>query len=648
MCGIAGIYHYRDGSPASPELLKTMTRMIAHRGPDGDGFFFDGPVALGHRRLAIIDLETGAQPMAGEDGAVQLVFNGEIYNYADFVDDLKARGHVFATKSDTEVVIHAFEDSGLEAFTPFRGMFALALWDRRHRRLTLVRDRLGVKPLYYADLNGRLIFGSEIKALLADPELPRDIDGGNLAAYLGYGFVPGHGAMLAAVRQVPPGHALEVTRDGITIRRWWNFEARDAGSAAVPEAELLERLEAHLAETVRLRMVSDVPVGAFLSGGIDSGLVTALMARQSDAPVKTFSIGFDFEEFDERPYARRVAEAYGTDHEELLVKPDVLEILPRLVWHYDDPFADASMIPTYCVSEIAARRVTVALSGDGGDEGFGGYRRYVNALADGYADRLPGAVRGLFGAVAERLPDTARGKNRLRWLSRAGDDRYAEFFRGTPPHIVARHLAGSWKREAEREDRGDLAFVARIFADCPFDDPLARMQYFDARLYLSGDILPKVDRASMAHSLESREPLLDHLVMEFGLNLPRRLRIDGRETKMLLRKLALKLLPEDVVNRPKHGFSVPMDRWLRTDLKAFRNEILLDDQTRRRGWLDPAGVEKTLAEHDADQALHGATVWGLLMLELWARRYLDGPLDPPPAPPPRAEFLETLRRESRT
>ncbi|TPW13022.1 MAG: asparagine synthase (glutamine-hydrolysing) [bacterium] len=357
-------------------------------------------------------------------------------------------------------------------------------------------------------------------------------------------------------------------------------------------------------------MVSDVPVGAFLSGGIDSSLVVALMARLSDRPVKTFSIGFDFQDFDERPYARMVAERFGTDHEEMVVEADLAGILPTLVWHFDDPFADPSAIPTWHVSNIAARRVTVALSGDGGDESFGGYTRYVNALANARADRLPGVARGLLGAIAKALPDTARGKNRLRWLSLSGDDRYADFFASTPPHLVARHLSQEMK--ARLATLGLDAEAARrratlpILADCPYADPIARMQYFDARLYLPGDILMKVDRASMSVSLESREPLLDHHLMEFGLGLPPRLKIDGRETKLLLRRLARQLLPAEAIDRPKHGFSVPLDRW-------FRGE------------------------------LHGTTLWGLMMLELWARRFLDGPLDPPVAPPPRATFLAGLR-----
>lgn len=644
MCGIAGLFHYRSGAPVEPERLRAMTRVLAHRGPDGDGHWIDGPIGLGHRRLAIIDLVTGDQPMINEDGSLRIVFNGEMYNYAEFVAGLRERGHALRSKSDTEVILHLFEDEGMKAFDRLRGMFALALWDEKRRRLLLVRDRLGVKPLYFADVNGTLFFGSEIKALLTQPELPRDIDPGALSAYLGLGWVPGANSMLQAVRQVPPGHWLEVAAGGsVTIRPWFEFSVTDGRAAGPPpdEAELLERVEAHLAETVALRMVSDVPVGAFLSGGIDSGLVVALMARQSDRPVKTFSIGFDFEEFDERPYARMVAERYGTDHEEFVVKADVPELLPRLVWHFDDPFADTSAIPTWRVSEIAAREVTVALSGDGGDEGFGGYQRYVNMLIDGYAENLPGPVRTLLGHLAAILPDTARGKNRLRWLSRTGDARYMEFFMATPPHLVRRHLRADWRAAA-----GTAPLTGRLLerlAGCPYSDPLARMQYFDARTYLPGDILPKVDRASMGHSLEAREPLLDHRVMEFGFNLPPRLRADRSGGKILLKRLARRLLPVEAVDRPKHGFSVPMDRWLTNELRPTLEGVLLDDRTARRGWLDPDGIRRTIREHVEGRARHGATLWALLVLELWARRFLDGPLDPPPPPPPRAEFLARLK-----
>jgi len=653
MCGIAGIFHYRSGAPVDPDRLKAMTRVIAHRGPDGDGHWIDGPIGLGHRRLAIIDLVSGQQPMFGRGRRSAIVFNGEIYNYAEFVEPLKAKGYVFATHSDTEVILHGWEAEGASILTGFRGMFAWAHWNAGSKTLTLVRDRLGVKPLYYADLGGTLIFGSEIKTLLTHPELSRTIDPEALAVYLAIGNQPGDASLLSAVRQVPPGSLLTVSAGGApVVTRWWEFQG-DAGAASAGAAgarddnELLERLEAHLADTVRLRMVSDVPVGAFLSGGIDSSLVVALMARQSTEPVRTFSIGFDFASFDERPYARMVAERYGTRHEEFVVNADLSELLPRLVWHYDDPFSDPSMIPTFRVSEIAARHVTVALSGDGGDESFGGYTRYVNALANNRADALPGAARDLMGWAARALPDTARGKNRLRWLSLSGDERYADFFASTPPHLVDRHLSGAMRNalatRGKDPETARRAATLPILEACPYTDPIARMQYFDAKLYLPGDILVKVDRASMASSLESREPLLDHHLMEFGLSLPPRLKIDGRQTKVLMARLARKLVPVEAVDRPKHGFSVPLDKWFRGELKGVVNDVLRDPRTAARGWLDPDGVSRTLAEHESGAAKHGTTLWGLMMLELWARRFLDGALDPPPAPPPRAAFLAGLR-----
>lgn len=669
MCGIAGIFDYRHGSPVNPEQLRAMTRVIAHRGPDGDGHWMSGGLGLGHRRLAIIDLEGGVQPMHDATGRYTIIFNGEIYNYADFVAPLSARGRIFRTRSDTEVLLNAWAEQGPACLDGFRGMFAFALWDDTRRSLFLVRDRLGVKPIYYADVDGRLLFGSEVKTLLTDGALPRDINPEAMATYLAHGFLPGDTSMLAAVRQVPPGTFLEVSAGGTPrLHIWYRLGSDSAGSrqpsgsddhavvapgastsrAATDDAERLERLEEHLKDTVRLRMVSDVPVGAFLSGGIDSSLVVALMARLSDRPVKTFSIGFDFQDFDERPYARMVSERFGTDHEEMVVEADLAGILPTLVWHYDDPFADPSAIPTWHVSHIAARQVTVALSGDGGDESFGGYTRYVNALANARADRLPGPVRGLLGTIAKALPDTARGKNRLRWLSLSGNDRYADFFASTPPHLVSRHLSREMKDRLAAlgldADAARRRAIQPILADCPYTDPIARMQYFDARLYLPGDILMKVDRASMSVSLESREPLLDHHLMEFGLALPPRLKIDGRETKLLLRRLARQLLPAEAIDRPKHGFSVPLDRWFRGELKATVTDILRDERTRSRGWLDPDGVARTLAEHESGAAKHGTTLYGLMMLELWARRFLDGPLDPPAAPPPRASFLAALRR----
>lgn len=652
MCGIAGIFNYQRGEPVDPERLRAMTRLLAHRGPDGDGHWVDGAVGLGHRRLAIIDLTGGAQPMANETGTVQVMFNGEFYNYADFTAELRGRGHVFRTQSDTEVFIHLYEERGAAAVEPLRGMFAAAVWEADARRLRLIRDRLGVKPLYYADIGGRLLFASEVKALLSYPELAREIDPAALDGYLTYGFVPGPHTLLRDVHQVPPGHYLEVTAGGTPrVVRWWDFaaaaEAGESASAngggAVADRDVVEReaaLEALLLESVRLRMVSDVPVGAFLSGGIDSSLVVAMMARQSDRPVRTFSIGFDWTGFDERPYARLVAERYGTRHEEFVVSADVQALLPRLVWHFDDPMADVSAIPMLHVSEIAARHVTVALSGDGGDEGFGGYTRYANALRDAYADRLPGAARSLLRGVAGLLPDTARGKNRLRWLSHTGDARYADFFAATPPHIARRHRAAGLPETPA--GAGAAGEIASVFAACPFTDPLARMQYFDARLYLPGDILPKVDRAAMAFQLEAREPLLDHRVMEFGMNLPAELRIGGGETKRLLRRIARRYVPVEAIDRPKHGFSVPMDGWMRGELRALVTETLTDTRTRQRGWLDPAGVRRTLDEHQSRRADRGATLWGLLVLELWARTFLDAPLVPPPAPATREEFFRRL------
>jgi asparagine synthase (glutamine-hydrolysing) len=664
MCGLAGVFHYRNGAPVDPDRLRAMTRVIAHRGPDGDGHWIDGPVGLGHRRLAIIDLEGGVQPMHDATGRLTTVFNGEIYNYADFVAPLRDRGRTFRTKSDTEVLLNAWAEHGPACLEGFRGMFAFALWDAPRKTLYLVRDRLGVKPMYYADVDGRILFGSEVKTLLADGGLPRDINPEAMAVYLAHGFLPGDSSMLSAVKQVPPGSYLEIPVGGPPrVHTWYRLGAgradapgasTAAGETSAPtdnspaaDAERLERLEAHLLDTVRLRMVSDVPVGAFLSGGIDSSLVVAFMARLSDRPVKTFSIGFDFQEFDERPYARMVAERFGADHEELVVQADLEHLLPTLVWHYDDPFADPSAIPTWHVSSIAARKVTVALSGDGGDESFGGYTRYVNALANARADNLPGAARGLLGSVARALPDTARGKNRLRWLSLSGDDRYADFFASTPPHLVTRHLSREMKARLAAlgldADAARRRAVAPVLAYCPYTDPIARMQYFDARLYLPGDILMKVDRAAMAVSLESREPLLDHHLMEFGMGLPPRLKIDGRETKLLLKRLARKLLPIEAIDRPKHGFSVPLDKWFRGELKGVVTDVLRDPRTAARGWLDPEGVARTLAEHESGAAKHGTTLWGLMMLELWARRFLDGALDPPAAPPPRASFLAGLR-----
>lgn len=534
------------------------------------------------------------------------------------------------------------------------GSFAVA-WRDALGVVRLASDPIGQRRLYYAQVprgaqvpSGALVFASTLHGVLGSGWVPRCLARSAVPVFLTFAYLPSEQTLVESVRVLPPGQMLQLEPDGaLRITPYWQLPSTptEFSSAATLCAQLRCELQSAVARA--LPQDDSAPVGCTLSGGIDSSLVVALMARQSTEPVRTFSIGFDFASFDERPYARMVAERYGTRHEEFVVNADLSELLPRLVWHYDDPFSDPSMIPTFRVSEIAARHVTVALSGDGGDESFGGYTRYVNALANNRADALPGAARDLMGWAARALPDTARGKNRLRWLSLSGDERYADFFASTPPHLVDRHLSGAMRNalatRGKDPETARRAATLPILEACPYTDPIARMQYFDAKLYLPGDILVKVDRASMASSLESREPLLDHHLMEFGLSLPPRLKIDGRQTKVLMARLARKLVPVEAVDRPKHGFSVPLDKWFRGELKGVVNDVLRDPRTAARGWLDPDGVSRTLAEHESGAAKHGTTLWGLMMLELWARRFLDGALDPPPAPPPRAAFLAGLR-----
>ena len=624
MCGIAGFVDVdgpgaRGGTDEARVRLRRMCDVIRHRGPDDEGQFVADGAALGMRRLSIIDVGGGHQPIANEDGSLWVVFNGEIYNYRALRADLTARGHVFSTDTDTETIVHAYEEWGEEAFGHLRGMFGIALWDRRTRTLILARDRVGIKPLHYVERGGRLAFGSEIKSILIADEESRQLDPDALAHYLTFLYTPSDASIFQGIRKLPPAHLLR-WRDGeISVRRYWTLPVEESFAGSMDEAA--EALTATLSDAVASHLVSDVPIGALLSGGIDSSLVVGLMARRSSGPVKTFTIGFDEPDFDEVEGARRVANHFGTDHHEFVVRPDALRIVEALVDHFDEPFGDSSAIPTWYVSEMASRHVKVVLSGDGGDELFGGYDRYLPHARVESFDRTLGAVgRRVAAGIWPVLPHGFLGKNLLRHVAQDLEGRYLDSISIFQPDELSALLvdrqrsarAGSWRRSpAER---------FRALAALPWPSQMFR---FDFDTYLPEDILTKVDRMSMAHSIESRVPLLDHEVVTFAASLPARFKIQGSERKRVLKRAAAGVLPAEVLTRKKRGFGVPLADWFRGPLRGLLADALQSDRARQRGYLDSRFVDRLIKEHLSGRRDHALRLWVLLMFELWHQRYLD-------------------------
>lgn len=634
MCGIAGaVWNEADKSLERPTLQR-MIDVLRHRGPDDEGSYLADlhvgnagtGVALGHRRLSIIDVAGGTQPLSNEDGSVWVIFNGEIYNFHDLRRRLEAAGHQFRTQCDTEVLVHLYEDEGPEMLAQLNGMFALAIWDARRRQLLLARDRLGKKPLVYRHEPGRLLFASELKALLQVPGVPREIDPQALDEYLTYQYVPHPRTIFRGISKLPPGHCA-LWRDGqFEVRPYWqpDFNAEDE----LPAEEYARELRKLLTSSVEMRLQSDVPLGAFLSGGIDSTIVVGLMSQLSAAPVRTFSIGFPVAEFDETHYARIAAQRFGTIHEEFQVRPDAMEILPRLVWHFDEPFADSSAVPTWYVSQLTRRHVTVALTGDGGDELFIGYPRYSAVWLAGGFDRLPRIVQRLAaGKYWQRLPSGTRQKSLVRrWK------RFVEML-GEPParrYLEWIAIFGNARRESLYSDSfknslpgaDPLEFLASALARSSRRDPLTSFSLADLVTYLPCDLMTKVDIASMAHGLECRQPFLDYRVVELAARMPRRLKFRHGQGKRILREVFGDLLPEPILKRPKMGFGVPLDHWFRHELKDFAREILLDPSTLRRGYFRPETVAELLDQHQQAHSNHGYRLWSLLILELWQRGWV--------------------------
>ena len=625
MCGIAGKFNFDPNRPIERECLTAMTSVIAHRGPDADGFYFGDGIGLGHRRLSIIDLSTGDQPLPNEDRTIWVIFNGEIYNFADVRLELEAHGHRFRTHSDTEVIVHAYEQWGDRAVDRFRGMFAFALWDEPKRRLLLVRDRLGVKPLYYSATPAGVTFGSEIKALLEDPDVPRDWSADALDAYLALQYVPSPSTMYRGVLKLPAAHLLVAERGAVTVRPYWDLQFTGDGDPA-REEEYLDRLDALLTESVRLRLVSDVPLGAFLSGGIDSSAVVASMAEICGADrVITTSVGFDEGAFNELEHARTVARHLGVTQHEQIVRPDITDLLPTLAWHLDEPFADSSAVPTYYVSKAARQHVTVALSGDGGDELWAGYARHRVEQWELTARQWLGAAGGrIAGRIAGRLPLAVKGARSLRHLALSPADACAQkhayglFDQGVRGSLYSRDFA----HEVRHAD--PFAGFRAAYDACESRDPLDRALYVDVRTYLVDDILTKVDKMSMAVSLESREPLLDHKLLEFAASVPASLKLKNGQGKYLLRRLLERRIPKSIVDRPKQGFAAPIGEWLRGPLAPMVDSLLLDRRMRERGVFDDRAVATMWREHRDGSRDHRHRLWSLVMLELWFRQFVDG------------------------
>lgn len=626
MCGLCGILTL-DGAPVPRDVLAAMNATLVHRGPDQGAEVISGPCGLANRRLAVLDLSPeAALPMRSADGAITLAYNGEIYNYPDLRRTLEAAGVSLHTHSDAEAVIALYQRHGLDFVEHLRGMFALALWDAPRQQLVLARDRLGKKPLFYTQDGARLVFASEIKALLRHPDVPRRPARDLTALLLAYGYVPAPQTFFEGIVALPPGHLLVCRAGQITACAYWTPPQAAPADPRARAEDYLEALRATLDEAVRLRLLSDVPLGAFLSGGLDSSLIVALMARHMTERVKTFAIGFAGEpSFDETAHARRVAELLGTDHHEFIVEPDAISLLPFLVWHHDQPFADSSAIPTYLVSQHTRAHVTVALSGDGGDELFAGYERFHAAGLAAHYRRLPALARAAIGRGVRALPEATS--------YRGFAQRARRFVQGAEQEPRAAYF--DWMRVF------DDAQIAALLIDPPAasptahfaahfrpDDPrdfTAQLLDVNLRTYLPDDLLVKADRSSMAASLEARSPFLDQDLLALAARVPSNLKLRGGVTKYILKQLAAGLLPPEIINRPKHGFGVPVGRWFREDLRQYARDILLDPQTLSRGYFRDSAVRALLDEHSSGRRNHGARLWTLLTFEWWHRLFIDPP-----------------------
>ncbi len=627
MCGIVGIASANSGR-IDRETLQKMNRAILHRGPDDDGFYLNKNVGLAMRRLSIIDVAHGKQPMNNEDKTAWIVFNGEIYNFQELRKDLQNEGNKFYTNSDTEVILHLYDKYGVDCVQHLRGMFAFAIWDEREKSLFIARDRVGKKPLLYAHQpNGDLIFGSEFRALLAHPEISREIDNQAIHHYLSYLCVPAPLTAYKQIRKLEPAHWLRWKNGQIETRRYWSPDFHRKIKITEQEAE--EETLRLLRESTKLRMIAEVPLGAFLSGGVDSSVVVALMAEESPQPVKTFSIGFEEEDFSELKYARRVAEHIGAEHHEFIVRPNALEVLPTLVEHYGEPYADSSAIPTYYVAKETRKHVTVALNGDGGDESFAGYERYLAMRLSEKYHKIPGLLRkGLIENAVNLIPTSEIKRSRARDLKRflkaaslPKVGRYFHWISAIDRELKENLYTEEFKREIGNSD--SAFFIKRWFDKSNGNGIVDATMFTDQMTYLPNDLLVKVDIATMANSLEARSPLLDHKVIEFAASLPENIKLKGAENKSLLKKVGSRLVPREVLYRKKMGFGVPIGHWFRGEMKDYLRENLLSDKFARRGIVKAEIVRQLVDEHIEAKNDSASQLWTLLMLELWFQKFID-------------------------
>ncbi len=651
MCGICGAIDFHREN-IQLKTLKQMCHVLAHRGPDDEGTVLikgdeyvemddprqlsdsvnDFEVGFGHCRLSIIDLSSAAhQPMCNEDASVWIVFNGEIYNFQQMRMELEREGHLFKSKSDTEVIIHAYEEWGTECLKHFRGMFAFAIWDSNLQRLFLARDRLGKKPLVYVCHDARFAFASEIKALLQVPWIERKVSGDAIHHYLTYQYIPSPGSIFESIKKLPPSHYLLYDRKGnLKIERYWRLNFNSSQTAPRELRDIEDQIRTALEESVKLRLISDVPLGAFLSGGVDSSLIVGMMAKFNGEPVKTFSIGFEENEFDELQYARIVSRHFATEHHEFIVKPNAIEILPKLVWHYNEPFADSSAIPTYYVASLTKDYVKVVLTGDAGDENFAGYRRYLFSKWVPLLSNVPERVRKvvmpqllrIFASSHVKEAKLNRLANFLQMLTTNQQENYLEqikiFNAKEKNDIYTEDFRG------RVEGVNPLDFLVEIFKESEAGGFLEQLLFVDINSYLPEDLLVKMDIATMAHSLEARVPFLDHKFMEVVAGIPFHLKLKGMRTKFILKKTFEDFLPNTILTRKKMGFGVPLSRWFRKELKAYAYEILLDPMTLNRGYFKPRGIEHLLDDHTRCRYDHSARIWALIVLEMWFRIFVDG------------------------
>ncbi len=632
MCGICGILNTRSEGNIKEEIIRNMCSVLKHRGPDDEGIYLgwgkDGRknIGLGIRRLAIIDLDTGHQPIHNEDRTIWIVCNGEIYNFRELRKDLEIKGHCFYTNSDVEVIVHLYEEYGPKCLQFLRGMFALAVWDDTKKSLLLARDRIGQKPLCYTEVDNKLVFASEIKSILQVKQIPREVNIEAIHNYLTYQYVPSPLTAFKGIFKLPPAHYLLWENGKISIEQYWSLNA--VNKIKMSEDEYCSRLRDLFEESVKLRLVSDVPLGAFLSGGLDSSIVVGVMSKLMKEPVKTFSIGFREEKYNELNYARIVANHFKTDHHEYIVKPDALDVLPKLIWHYNEPFADSSALPTYYVAKMTSQDVTVALNGDGGDESFAGYPRYKAVKLAKYYEKFPQCIRDMINGIVRKIPYSPEQKTMLRRFRR-----FAESMNYSPERRYIR-----WISIFDNERKKDLytpffkeavqgidafSYAENYYNNSKYSDFLDSTLFVDIMTYLPGDLLVKMDIASMANSLEARSPFLDHKFMEFAASIPANLKLKGLSSKYILKKAFSELVPAPILKRKKMGFGVPISHWFRNELKEYLHDDLLSRRCLERGYFQTKYLKLIIDEHTSGRYDHGYRLWALLNLELWQQMFID-------------------------